>query len=49
MELEKVKDKIGFIIVLIANLKLTKGTSLGLGCSCITRVILKALKSSIKL
>ena len=43
------EDKIGFIIVLIVDLKLTKGTSLGLDCSYITNIVLKVLKSSIKL
>ena len=43
------KDKIRSITVLIADLKLTKGVSLGLDCGCITSIILKVLKSSVKL
>ena len=43
------ENKIRFIIILIADLKLIKGTSLGLNCGCVTSVVLKALESSIKL
>ena len=43
------EDKIGFITILIADLKLTKGTGLGLNCSRVTSVVFKALESSVKL
>ena len=49
MELEKVEDKIKSITVLIADLKLTKGASLGSDCSCVTSIVFKALESSAKL
>ena len=43
------EDEIRFIIVLIADLKLTKGTGLGLDCGYIISVVFKALKFSAKL
>ena len=43
------EDKIKSITALIADLKLTKGTSLGLNYGCITSMVLKALESSVKL
>ena len=43
------EDKIKSIIVLIADLKLTKGTGLGLDCGCVTSIVFKVLKSSVKL
>ena len=43
------ENKIRFIIVLIVDLKLTKGAGLGLDCSYITNIVFKALESSIKL
>ena len=43
------EDEIRFIIILIADLKLTKSTSLGLGYSYITNIIFKVLVSSTKL
>ena len=43
------EDKIGFIIVLIVDLKLIKGASLGLDCGCVISVVFKVLKSSTKL
>ena len=43
------ENKIKSIIALIADLKLTKGTSLGSDCGHITSIVLKALKFSAKL
>ena len=43
------EDEIRFVTALIADPKLTKGASLGSGCSCITSVVFKVLVSSTKL
>ena len=43
------EDEIKSIIVLIADPKLIKGTSLGLDCGRVTSVVFKALESSVKL
>ena len=43
------ENKIKSIIILIADLKLTKDTSLGLDCGHITNIVLKALESFTKL
>ena len=49
LKLKEVEDKIGFIIILIVDLKLTKSTSLGLNYSCIINIVFKILEFSIKL
>ena len=43
------ENKIGFTIVLIVDLELTKSANLSLGYSYITNIILKVLVSFIKL